>query len=152
MSKKKALRIFVTFALALAMAVPILTAGPGARAFMPVTGAIFTTDSTCTGVNINIFGSKDDVYLDGGPAHPSGSGLPDGSYYVQVTEPNGTQLGYTTSAAVTVAGGDFASCYQLSAILVKTSDNSAGYDTTSNPGGEYKVWVSMNLDLPEQRK
>ena len=35
-----------------------------------VTGAVFTTDSTCTGVNLNIYGSKDDVYLDGGPAHP----------------------------------------------------------------------------------
>lgn len=148
MNKKKALRIFVTFAVALAMAVPILTTGPGARAFMPVTGAIFTTDSTCTGVNINIFGSKDAVYLDGGPGHPGAAGLPDGSYYVQVTEPNGTQLGYSPGAAVTVSAGEFVSCYQLSAILVKTSDNSPGYDSTSNPGGEYKVWVSMNSAFP----
>ena len=60
---------------------------------MPVSGAIFTTDLGCTGVNINIFQSKDDVYLDGGPAHVGAAGLPDGSYYVQVTEPNGTPLG-----------------------------------------------------------
>jgi hypothetical protein len=30
-------------------------------------GAIYTTDSTCSGVNVNIFTSKDDVYLNGGP-------------------------------------------------------------------------------------
>ncbi|HJQ71169.1 MAG TPA: hypothetical protein VKA70_19490 [Blastocatellia bacterium] len=115
---------------------------------MPVTGAIFTTNVGCTGVNINIFGSKDDVYLDGGPSHPGAAGLPDGSYYVQVTEPNGAQLGFSPTAAVTVSGGEFISCYQLSAILVKTSDNSPGYDSTSNAGGEYKVWVSMNSTFP----
>jgi hypothetical protein len=32
-------------------------------------------------------------------------------------------------------------------ILLKTSDGSAGYDTTSNPGGEYKVWVSSSSDF-----
>ena len=60
------------------------------------TGAIYTTDSTCSGVNVNIFASKDDVYLDGGP-QGGGSGLPDGSYYVRVTEPNGTLLGSSVS-------------------------------------------------------
>ena len=148
MSKKKALRPFVTFLVALAMAVPILTSGFSSRAFVPVSGAIFTTDSTCTGTNVNIFGSKDAVYLDGGPAHTGAAGLPDGSYYVKVTEPNGTLLGSSTTAAVTVTGGEFVSCYQLSAILVKASDASAGYDDTSNPGGEYKVWVSMDSTFP----
>ena len=31
------------------------------------TGAIFTTDVTCSGTNVNIFANKDAVYLDGGP-------------------------------------------------------------------------------------
>src|SRR6266571_2235326 len=44
----------------------------------PLPGAIFTTDPTCTGVNVNIYGSKDAVCLDGGPAHPGAAGLPDG--------------------------------------------------------------------------
>ncbi len=72
--------------MALAMAMPFLTS-TSTRAFAPVTGAIFTTDSACAGTNVNIFQSKDDVYLDGGPAHPGAAGLPDGSYYVKVTEP-----------------------------------------------------------------
>ncbi len=110
----------------------------------PVSGAIFTTNSTCTGVNLNIYASKDDVYLDGGPAHPGAAGLPDGSYYVQVTEPGGTVLGKSLTPVVTVSGGEFASCYQLSAIVLSTSSGftAPGFDDTSNAGGEYKVWVS----------
>ncbi len=116
-------------------------------AFMaPVSGAIFTTDLGCTGTNVNIFASKDAVYLDGGPAHPGAAGLPDGEYYVKVTTPGGTLLGTSVGSAddtpVTVTAGEFATCYQLSAILIKASDSSAGYDDTTNPGGEYKVWLS----------
>jgi hypothetical protein len=110
----------------------------------PVSGAIFTTDITCTGVNLNIYADKGDVYLDGGPSHPGAAGLDDGTYYVRVTEPDGTVLGQSSGPAVTVSGGEFAQCYQLSAILNTTSSGftAAGYDTTTNPGGEYKVWVS----------
>jgi hypothetical protein len=111
-----------------------------------VTGAIFTTDSTCSGVDLNIYGNKDDVYLNGGPAHPGAAGLPDGDYYVQVTEPDGTLLGTsvgsTDETPVHVTNGEFDQCYQLSSILNKASDQSQGYDDTSNPGGEYKAWVS----------
>jgi hypothetical protein len=120
----------------------ILSAGVASAA--PVSGAVFTTESSCTGTNINIFTSKGDVYLDGGPAHPGAAGLPDGGYYVQVTEPGGTLLGSTLSANVTVSGGEFADCYRLVDILVRASDASPGYDDTSNGGGEYKVWVSMD--------
>jgi len=115
----------------------------------PMQGAIFTTNNLCDGTNVNIFGSKDDVYLDGGPAHAGAAGLPDGYYYVKVTEPNGTLLGYSTSAIVQVYRGEFVTCYQLSAILVKASDGNTGYDDTSNPGGEYKVWVSMDPNFLE---
>ena len=129
-------------------AVVSLCASTMALAAPPLPGAIFTTDSTCTGVNLNIYGSKDAVYLDGGPAHPGAAGLPDGCYCVRITEPNGTVLGSSTAIGtlnprpVCVANGEFAACYQLAALLIKTSDGSAGYDDTSNPGGEYKVWVS----------
>jgi hypothetical protein len=109
-----------------------------------VSGAIFTTNVACSGTNVNIFAAKDDVYLDGGPAHAGAAGLPDGSYYVQVTEPDGTLLGSSVGAAVHVTAGSFDVCYQLSAILIKASDSSAGYDDTSNGGGEYKVWVSQD--------
>jgi len=127
-----------TVLVALALVVPL-------SAHAQVSGAIFTTIAACDGTNINIFGSKDDVYLDGGPAHPGAAGLPDGAYYVKVTEPNGTLLGLTLTASVNVTGGAFDQCYQLSDILVRASDNSVpGYDDTSNTGGEYKVWASQD--------
>ena len=122
-----------------------------AMAQPPVSGAVFTTDSTCTGVDLNIYQSKDDVYLNGGPHHGSSAGLPDGYYYVQVTEPNGFVLGTSVGTAnptpVHVTNGVFDQCYQLSSILHRASDGGPtfpinGYDDTSNPGGVYKVWVS----------
>lgn len=114
----------------------------------PMPGAIFTTDSTCTGTDLNIYSSKNDVYLDGGPTKPGAAGLPDGNYYVKVTEPDGDLLGYSATAVVTVSGGEFIKCYQLSEILIKASDGTQGYDDTSNQGGEYKVWVSQNHYFP----
>src|SRR6266513_3566284 len=120
------------------------------RADQPLPGAIFTTDSTCTEVNVNIFDSKSDVYLDGGPAHPGAAGLPDGSYCVQVTDPSGqTVLGKSDPGAVTVVGGEFVQCYQLTSILKTGSSGFTvpGYDDTPNPGGEYKVWVSTDCDF-----
>ena len=111
-----------------------------------LSGAIFTTDATCSGTDLNIYSAKTDVYVDGGPAHPGAAGLPDGEYYVKVTAPDGTLLGTSIGSAdetpVTVINGEFQQCYQLSAILIKASDGTPGYDDTTNPGGEYKVWVS----------
>ena len=111
-----------------------------------MSGAIYTTDLQCAGVNQNIYTYRGDVYLNGGPAHLNGAGLPDGSYYVKVTEPDGTPLGTSVGSCnptpVVVSSGQFASCYQLSSILIKNSDSTGGYDETTNPGGEYKVWVS----------
>src|SRR5438876_11074272 len=85
----------------------------------PVSGAIFTTNSTCTGVNLNIYGSKDAVYLDGGPAHPGAAGLPDGCYCVQITEPDGTVLGTSLGTGNAtpgcVANGELVDCSEFSA-------------------------------------
>jgi hypothetical protein len=113
----------------------------------PMAGAIYTTDGSCSGVNLNLFNSKEDVYLDGGPQNPNASGLPDGDYWVKVTEPDGTPLGSSLSANATVASGEFVSCYRLVDLLVKASDASPGYDDTTNGGGEYKLWVSMTADF-----
>lgn len=116
-----------------------------------LTGAIFTTDNTCSGVNFNIYENKGDVYLNGGPAHPGAAGLPDGYYYCQVTDPSGavllgTSLGLQDSLPIHVTNGEFDQCYQLEAILRTGSNNTppytTGYDNTPNSGGEYKVWVS----------
>jgi len=108
-------------------------------------GAVFTTNLACNGVDLNLYAEKDDVYIDGGPHHEGAAGLDDGAYYVKVTEPNGdllgTSIGSGNDTPVTVADGEFVTCYQLSAILVTESDGTPGYDTTTNNGGEYKVWV-----------
>lgn len=126
----------------------LLAIGTTSAFMAPNTGHIYTTDVACSGVDLNIYSSKDVVFLNGGPTG-GGSGLPDGNYYVQVTEPDGTPLGHTTTASVVVSGGVFQVCYQLSVILVKQSDGTAGYDTTTNSGGEYKVWASKNPEFPE---
>mgnify|MGYP003288354868 CR=1 FL=1 len=123
-----------------------------------LTGAIFTTDVNCNGTDLNIYASKNDVYLDGGPHHTGAAGLPQGEYYVQVTEPDGTLLGTSLGTndetpVVVNAAGEFVICYKLIDI-VRTASNPGpfpvapdGFDTTSNPGGEYKVWVSRVNDF-----
>jgi hypothetical protein len=112
-----------------------------------VTGAIFTTNSTCGQVNGNIYNNKTDVYLSGGPS--GFQQLTNGSYYVQVTTPDGILLGTSVGAAnqtpfVVANGAPPNPCLQLWAILIKASNGTAGYDTTTNPGGEYKVWISLS--------
>ena len=131
----------VTLALAL---VALLSLAASASA-APLAGAIFTTDSTCGGVDLNIYSSKDAVYLNGGPAHPGAATLPAGSYYVQVTTPAGALLGTsvgTGNETPLVSDGNVVNCIQLSAVLKKASDGTPGYDDTTNPGGDYKVWAS----------
>lgn len=119
-------------------------------------GAIFTTDSVGN-VNINIFSTKEDVYLNGGPAHPGAAGLPDGAYYGQVTAPNGDVLGRTDGPAITVTGGVFASNYKLWDILFYTDTSGAfildgigdkipGFE--DSPNNVYKAWVSTNPAFP----
>lgn len=148
----------VTFIAVAAFAMLTLAAGSALMAG-PTPGAIFTTDSLCNGTNVNIFDAKTDVFLDGGPAHIGAAGLADGFYHVQVTEPGGTllgtTLGTTNQTPVVVTGGEFAVCYQLTAILRKASTDVSGgpvapdgYDTTTNGGGEYKVWVSLDGTFP----
>ena len=118
----------------------------------PITGAIWTADSLCIAVNVNVdYETKLDVYLNGGPAGGGGPGLPDGEYYVRVLAPNGTLLGTSIGSGdetpAVVVGGSFVECYQLWAIVIKASDGTQGYDDTTNPGGEYKVEVSAVSDF-----
>jgi hypothetical protein len=118
-----------------------------AFAAVPLSGAVFTTNSTCDGTDLNIYSSKGDVYVDGGPSHPGAAGLPDGSYHVKVTEPDGTVLGSSNATTpVSVTNGEFDQCYRLSTIVKSTSSTftTNGYDTTTNAGGEYKLWVCDN--------
>ncbi|MPZ98013.1 MAG: hypothetical protein GEU80_01535 [Dehalococcoidia bacterium] len=116
-------------------------AAPRAAEAAPFHGAIYTTTDACTTVNENVgYTSKLDVFLNGGPQGGSPRGLPDGNYWVRVTEPNGTVLGESTSANATVSGGVL-DCDRLWDLVMKESDGSQGYDDTSNNGGEYKAWL-----------
>ncbi len=133
------------------MTVSVLLLATTGHMAAPNTGAIFTTNSSCDGTNVNIFNSKSDVYVDGGPAHEGAAGLPDGFYYIQVTEPGGALLGTSVGSAnptpLHVTNGEFDQCYQLEAVVIKASDSTPGYDDTTNGGGEYKVAVSANADF-----
>ena len=55
-------------------------------------GAIYTTTFEGQTVNANTFSSKNAVYLSGGPQNQNANGLPDGTYYFQVTDPSGANL------------------------------------------------------------
>jgi hypothetical protein len=131
-----------------------------------LSGAIFTTDSTGTVVNGNQYNSPCSVYLDGGPgvhAPAHAAGLPDGTYYFQVTDPSGQQLlstdivmnrSFQVSGGVIVAytgvggpvhvtGPDQVDP-QLGAITIRLANLTCPTDfaATSNNGGAYKVWVT----------
>ena len=102
----------------------------------PLPGAIFTTDSTCSGVDLNIYANKGDVYLNGGPAHPGGQHLPDGSYYVRVTDPSGslllgTSIGSGNDTPFVVSGGVVQGCYQLCSILISGGNQTKGVGQTA---------------------
>jgi hypothetical protein len=114
-----------------------------------LTGAIFTTNAGCTGTNVNQFNATTDVYLNGGPDR--GARLPDGHYYVRVTDPSGgTVLGTSGSnTPVVVSEGKFKQCYKLWD-LVATGGNK-GFANTPNKGGVYKVWVSPDAGFAEAK-
>src|SRR5215467_14392490 len=122
-------------------------------------GAIFTTVADGSEVNFNIYPSKDAVYLDGGPgpgAPQTAAGLDDGVYVFQVTDPSGKTLlstdpvacrQFTVSAGIiTSTAPSPAGCAHVTGLDV---DHGAAtvqlmpYNDTPNPGGEYKVWVTM---------
>lgn len=120
-----------------------------ARAEPPLPGAVFTTDLNCAAVNGNIYLSKADVYLNGGPSRPGAAGLlPNTAYYVQVTNPSGSQLLGSSlfmpnqTPVTTNALGNFAACVQLQSIVAPALNAPPGYGDTNNAGGVYKVWVS----------
>jgi hypothetical protein len=135
------------------------------QAHAQVNGAIFTTDAAGS-VNINLFENKLDVWVNGGPRKEGSAGLPPGWYYIKVTDPSGAnELGNSiynplppatsprnnqsqTPVFVTEAG-EFEVPVQLWFVVRCPNGNHAqGYKTTTNNGGEYKVWVSKNPAFP----
>lgn len=116
-------------------------------------GKIYTTTFDGQFVAQNHYSSKGAVYLSGGPNNPNTAGLPDGSYYFQVTGPSGNDL-LSTDAAVcrqlivsggVITGADGPSCQHQTGL----PDLSTGatpvrlmpFNDTPNPGGNYKAWL-----------
>src|SRR5437899_745185 len=60
----------------------------------------FTTKSDGTTVNQNLYGQRQEVYLNGGPQHIGGAGLPDGTYLFEVTEPGANGALLSTDLAI----------------------------------------------------
>ena len=109
----KRVLLFTAVFVAVGMILSMHAATAGAQ----VSGAIFTTDKFCDGTDLNLYPNKKAVYLDGGPRKVGSAGLPDGTYYVKVTEPNGTLLGTTVGhpsdeTPAIVINGEFQTCYQ----------------------------------------
>jgi SdrD B-like domain len=122
-----------------------------------LTGAVYTSNFDATIVNENIYTLKANVYLSGGPQNQNGPGLPNGTYYFQVTDPSGATLLSTDNAVcrqVLVQGGRIygvapAAVNALCAHANGTFNSSNGqwpvqlipFNTTPNNGGEYKLWL-----------
>lgn len=137
---------------------------PFAAHAMAPSGAIFTTLSDGSEVNLNQFPSKEDVYLDGGPgpgAPQTAAGLDDGVYVFQVTDPSGKTLLSTDPAACrrfTVADGIITGvvpaggCEHLTGLDIDhgaTTVQLMPYLDTPNNGGVYKVWATLVEDYLE---
>lgn len=127
--------------------------------------AIFTTDAYFSAKR-NVFASKYDVYLEGGPQDVHSVGLPVGDYYFQVTDPSGKVLlsddivqcrvvhvtvpaGFTQGAITddaNTAGPGGASCAHYTT-GPDSANGSLGiqlmpFEDTPDPGGVYKVWFT----------
>lgn len=143
--------------------IPVLSLVAASSAFANVAGAIYTTLANGTEVNFNIYASKSDVYLNGGPGKGAGSNapglVPDGVYVFMVTSPDGELLSTDNAVCrlVQVTGGIVVGAVSSNSVIPNTScehftapQQPGGaravqlipYNDTPNPGGEYKVWLS----------
>jgi hypothetical protein len=151
-SKIKSRTIIVLFALAAMSAASVYVFQNKALA-AGFNGSIYTTTFEGQSVNENTYSSKDAVYLSGGPQNANANGLPDGTYYFQVTDPSGATLLSTDLAECRqlivafgkVAAAEGPSC-QHSTGIPNSSNGSvpvklAPFGDTPNSGSEYKVWL-----------
>jgi hypothetical protein len=111
----------------------------------PLPGAVWMTDNEGSHLNQNIYTSKGEVWVSGGPDNQGA--LPDGSYFVRVTDPSGKQvLGTSGTQKPLTVTNHLPNNVQLTSVVTAPNATS-GYLTTPNEGGEYKVWVSTASDF-----
>jgi hypothetical protein len=118
-----------------------------------VADALYTTNQSGTAVNQNTYTTSTDVYISGGPQNINASGLPDGTYYFQVTDPSGATLLSTDIALcrqVAVSGGHVngaagpACKHAIGAVNPADSSTPVQlfpFNPTPNAGGQYRAWL-----------
>jgi hypothetical protein len=127
-----------------------LTICPGYAQSPP--GAIFTTNSSGTVVNGNVYQLSSDVYISGGPQNHEHFGPPDGEYFFQVTDPSGAVVLSSDNAicrqvlvANGVVSGSKGACRHASGKFdpanTSTPVQLAPFAPSPNSGNEYKVWL-----------
>lgn len=152
------------FPIAMALCLAVVLAVPAMAA---ISGAIYTSTSTGSTVNANIFTDKADVYLNGGPQNGNAGGLsPTGTYYFTVTDPSGSNLLSTDDVSCrqvqvvpnsggagvvygVPSGGPPTACttgFHAVGSPVNPANGSLPvqlipYGNTTNNGGVYKVWM-----------
>ncbi len=148
MNRKNTSLLFVILTISLSFLT--LTASVFAQSGNNFFGAVYTSMGDGAVVNQNLYALKEDVYLNGGPQNLNGKGLPDGTYYFQVTDPSGGTLLSTDPAScrqLKVVGGVVVgatgSCPHANGALNPTNGTMPvqliPFNNTPNNGGEYKV-------------
>lgn len=150
--KAKSRTIIVLFALvAISAASVYFFSTPSLASGM--SGAIYTSTFNGQSVNENHYSNKEAVYVNGGPQNEDIEGLPDGTYYFQVTNPSGSVLLSTDPAScrqLIVANGKVAAaegpaCQHATGIPNSSNGSTpvqlAPFADSPNNGGEYKVWL-----------
>lgn len=116
-------------------------------------GAVSTSTADGSAVNANLYATKDAVYLKGGPQNTQSQGLPNGTYYFQVTDPSGATLLSTDPAVcrqVQVVGGVITGAASAAGACAHSNgifNPATGatpvklmpFNDTPNNGGEYKL-------------
>ncbi len=150
--KIRASRILILFTLA-AVSAGVYVFFQNTSSAAGFSGAIYTTTFNGQSVNENTYSNKDDVYLNGGPQNANANGLPDGTYYFQVTDPSGATLLSTDLAVcrqLIVANGKVVAsegpaCQHTTGIPNSSNGSTpirlAPFDDTPNNGAQYKVWL-----------
>ncbi len=166
-SKIKAKKILILFALAAFAAAGVSGLFQNKSSAAGFNGAIYTTTFNGLSVNENTYSNKNAVYINGGPQNQNANGLPDGTYYFQVTDPSGKTLLSTDDAVcrqLIVANGrvvaaDGPACQHSTGIPNSSNGSTpvklAPFNDTPNSGSEYKVWLirqSVNTTVASDGK
>src|SRR5919202_6430298 len=169
MKRRRGLRRYAGLLTLVAAAAVVLFLLPAASA--NVAGAAFTTDDpavtspclngpshTTPSVNCNIYGAKEDVWINGGPSGGQNH-LSDGSYFFAVLDPGGQPDPNDGSAKNLSSPNDAYTdrTFSVSSGTVSYGgphdfDSTSGkirltpYDDTSNPGGVYILAICSLAD------